>query len=65
MTENRFARCADFADFLSTATELLGRLSAEELGRLETLFRETGERGRQQPTRWALFSWEAREKVAR
>jgi SAM-dependent methyltransferase len=63
-TENRFARCADFAEFLSKATELLGGLSEEEAGRLETFFRETGEGARQKPTRWALFSWEARQKVA-
>jgi SAM-dependent methyltransferase len=63
-TENRFAKCADFADFLAKATELLGPLSAEEAGRLETFFRETGDRARQAPTRWALFSWEARKKVA-
>ncbi len=63
-TENRFARCADFAEFLSKATELLGGLSEEEAGRLETFFRETGEGVRQRPTRWALFSWEARKKVA-
>jgi SAM-dependent methyltransferase len=64
-TENRFARCADFEDFLSKATELLGPLSTEEVDRLERFFRETGERGRQEPTRWALFSWEARKRVAR
>jgi SAM-dependent methyltransferase len=64
-TENRFARCADFADFLSKVTELVGSLSAEESDRLETFFRETGERDRQKPTRWALFSWEAGKKVAR
>ena len=64
-TENRFARCADFADFLSKATELLGGVSEEEAGRLETFFRETGERTRRKPTRWALFSWEARKKVER
>jgi SAM-dependent methyltransferase len=63
-TENRFARCADFADFLSKATELLGPLSAEEAGCLETFFRETGDRARREPTRWALFSWEARKMVA-
>jgi SAM-dependent methyltransferase len=63
-TENRFAKCADFADFLCKATELLGALSAEEAGRLETYFREVGERARQEPVRWALFSWEARAKVA-
>jgi SAM-dependent methyltransferase len=64
-TKNRFARCADFADFLSKATELLGGLSADEVDRLETFFRETGDRARQEPTRWALFSWEAGKKVAR
>jgi SAM-dependent methyltransferase len=64
-TENRFARCVDFADFLSKASELLGPLSAEEETRLEVHFRETGDRARQAPTRWALFSWEARMKVAR
>ena len=64
-TENRFARCADFAEFLSKATELLAGLSEEEAGRLETFFRETGEGVRQKPTRWALFSWEARNEVAR
>ena len=64
-TENRFARCADFADFLAKVTELVGSLSAEEAGRLETFFRETVERARQAPTRWALFSWEAEKKVAR
>jgi SAM-dependent methyltransferase len=63
-TENRFARCADVADFLSKATELLGPLSAEEAGRLQRFFREADERARQEPTRWALFSWEPR-KVAR
>ena len=64
-TENRFARCADFADFLAKTTELLGPLSAEEADRLETFFRETGERARQEPTRWALFSWEAGKHVPR
>jgi SAM-dependent methyltransferase len=64
-TENRFARCADLAEFLSKATELLGALSPEEASRLETFFREAGQGGRQKPTRWALFSWEARKKVAR
>jgi SAM-dependent methyltransferase len=62
-TENRFARCVDFAEFLSKATELLGGLSEEEACRLETFFRQTGEGTRQRPTRWALFSWEARKKV--
>jgi SAM-dependent methyltransferase len=62
-TENRFAGCADFADFLAKATELLGGVSEEEARRLETFFCETGERVRQKPTRWALFSWEARKKV--
>jgi len=65
MTENRFGRCADFADYLAKATELLGPLSAEEAGRLETFFRETGERARQEPTRWALFSWETGKHVPR
>jgi SAM-dependent methyltransferase len=64
-TENRFARCASFEDFLSKATELLGTLSAEEVARLQAFFRETGERARQEPTRWALFSWEAGKRVAR
>jgi SAM-dependent methyltransferase len=64
-TENRFARCASVEDFLSKAAELLGPLSAQEAGRLEAFFRETGERARQEPTRWALLSWEARKKVAR
>jgi SAM-dependent methyltransferase len=63
-TENRFARCADFADFLSKASELLGPLNAEDAARLDTFFRDTGDRARQAPTRWALFSWEARKKVA-
>ncbi len=64
-TENRFARCADFGGFLAKATELLGALSPEEERRLETFFRETGDRGRQEATRWALFSWEAGKRVAR
>ena len=64
-TENRFARCADFADFLSKATELLGGVSEEEARRLETFFRETAERAREEPTRWALFSWEAGKRVER
>ncbi len=64
-TENRFARCGGFAEFLSKATELLGALSPEEASRLEMFFRETGEGVGQKPTRWALFSWEARKKVAR
>jgi hypothetical protein len=64
-TENRFARCVDFADFLSKVTELLGPLSAEEEDRLQTYFRETGDRARQEPTRWALFSWEMSGEVAR
>ena len=63
-TENRFAKCADLADYVSKASELLGPMSAVEVGRLETFFRETGDRARQEPTRWALFSWEARKKVA-
>ena len=40
-------------------------LSPEEASRLEMFFRETGEGVGQKPTRWALFSWEARKKVAR
>ena len=63
-TENRFARCADFAEFVSKVTELLGALSTEEASRLETFFRQAGDRARQEPTRWALFSWEAGKKVA-
>ncbi len=64
-TENRFARCADFGDFLSKVTELVGSLSAEEARRLEAFFRETGESARRKPTRWALFSWDAGKKVER
>jgi SAM-dependent methyltransferase len=64
-TENRFARCADFADFLSKAAELLGGVSEREAGRLETYFREAGDRARQEPVRWTLFSWDARTKVER
>jgi len=62
-TENRFAGCASFGDFLAKVTTLLGALSDEEAGRLQTVFHATGERARQEPARWALFSWEAGRKV--
>jgi SAM-dependent methyltransferase len=64
-TENRFASCASFIDFLAKVTDLLGPLSAVEVDRLRTFFHESGERARQEPTRWALFSWEAGKTVRR
>jgi SAM-dependent methyltransferase len=65
LTENRFANCASFDDFRSKVADLLGALSAEEVDRLRAFFHATGERARQEPTRWALFSWEAGERVPR
>jgi SAM-dependent methyltransferase len=65
VTENRFAGCASFEDFLSKATELLGTFDADEVARLQAFFREAGALGRREPTRWALFSWEAGKRVAR
>jgi SAM-dependent methyltransferase len=62
-TENRFAGCATFDDFRSKVTELLGALNAEEVDRLRTFFEASGARARGEPTRWALFSWDARKKV--
>jgi SAM-dependent methyltransferase len=64
-TENRFARCVDFADFLSKVTELVGSLSAEESCRLEMFYRQTRDCALQEPTRWAVFSWKAGKKVVR
>ena len=65
MAENRFAACSGFEDFGMRVGELLGGLTAEEEERLAAAHRENDGQIRREPIRWALFSWEARKKVAR
>jgi hypothetical protein len=56
--ENRFASCANIADFEKKVVQSVGPLNAEESRRLSEYYEAHRDHFSEEPLHWALFSWE-------